>query len=174
MGWMNDDGLYVRFGTEQAADAAGGEVNTWDEHTVEFDITSDDAQSATASILGETGAFGVVVPDGARVKAVVVDVLTAFTSSGTIGSATLVLGLKKASDRSTELDHDGLLTSAFTGTNLDAVGEHSEVFAGDTGAGALLGTTLTENGVIVVANSTHGTNPFTAGRARVKVIYDRV
>jgi hypothetical protein len=111
----------------------------------------------------------VVIPEGLRVEEVEVFTQTAFTSSGTIGSSTFSVGLKKRSDRSTELDHDGLLTASFVGSLIDAVGEKNTVKVGSTGAGALIGTTLTEDGVIVVANTQHGSHPFTAGKAVVRV-----
>jgi hypothetical protein len=176
-GWMNSDGLYVKFGLDEADLAKGGQrIDGANKYSTEFTIDYTDALSATSAVLGSAlattdGAFGVSVPKGARIEAVEVIVETAFTSSGTIGSATLELGLKKASDRSTELDHDGFLTTSFVGSALDAVGERSYVVVGSTGAGALLGTTISENGVIALRNSAHASHPYTAGKARVRVYY---
>jgi len=174
---VNDDGLRIKFGTQEADKAAGGFSRTGGDHEyVEFDIDYTEVLSATDAIVGSVGnpgAFGVELPEGARLLKVETEVETAFTSSGTIGSATMLIGTKKSSDRSTELDHNGLLTASATGTalGLATVGTTTTIGVGDTGAGAQLGTTLAEDGVITASNSAHGSHPYTAGKLRVRVFY---
>lgn len=172
--WKNNDGLFVKFGRDEAVNAVGGEVQQFgNQHVIEFDVDYTDALSATAAVLnGPDGdGFGVLIPKGAVPMQLEVWVETAFTSSGTIGSATLVIGTKKASDRSTELDHDGLTTASFVGSVLDAKGEYTVVKPGTTGAGDDYGNVATENGVVCVANSAHASHPFTAGKARCRLVY---
>lgn len=172
--WLNDDGLFIRYGSEEAANARGGEISMPNQHVVEFDIDYTDALSATAAILGRAdGSYGVKVSEGARIEEVEIVVLTAFTSSGTIGSATLEIGLKKVSDE-TDLDADAFTTTSFVGSSLDAVGEKTVIRVGSTGAGSALGTTLSESGLVAVRNSAHASHPFTAGKARVRVVYSRI
>ena len=175
MTWMNSDGLYVKFSKEEGDSALGGAVRTsGGVHFIEVDIPYTELLSATNAIVGSVGkpgALGVLVPEGARIQAVETLVTTAFTSSGTIGSSTLVLGLKKLSDRSTELDHDGFLTTSYVGSKLDAVGERNYQEVGTTGSGALIGTTITENGVLSASNSAHATHPYTAGELKVRIYY---
>ena len=174
---VNDDGLRIKFGTQEADKAAGGfSVTGGDHEYLEFDIDYTELESATTAIVGSVsnpGAFGVELPEGARLLKIETEVETAFTSTGTVGTATIVLGTKKSSDRSTELDHDGLLTASATGTALGiaTVGTVTTIGVGDTGAGAQLGTTLAEEGVIVAANSQHGSHPLKAGKLRVRVFY---
>jgi len=172
---MNNDGLYVRYGVNEAESASGGAKKIYNgNHEVEFEIAFNDFNSATTALPRTTDSFGVVIPKGARVEEVETVVQTAFTASaGTVGAATFVLGLKQASDRSTELDHDGFLTTSATGTalGLATVGTKIVTRVGSTGAGALLGTTLASNGVITVANSGHGTNTLNAGVLKVRVRY---
>lgn len=173
MSWQNSDGLYVKFGVEEGKVALGGEIlNMGGQHVYEAVVDYSEALSATAAIVdggSALGPQGVVLPEGLRVEEVEVFTQTAFTSSGTIGTATFVLGLKKRSDRSTELDHDGLLTASFVGSAIDAAGEKTVVRVGSTGAGALIGTTLSEDGVLVIANTQHGSHPYTAGKAVVRI-----
>lgn len=181
MTWMNTDGLLVKFGLEEGADARGGEVSDALRHEVEFIVDWTDALSATNTILGnvgtvdggKTGSFGVVFPKGAFIERIETIALSAFTSSGTIGSSTMVLGLIKASDRSTELDYDGFTTASLVGSTFDAAGETNSIIVGSTGAGALIGTALSENGVLCVANSAHASHPYTAGKLKVKIWYSR-
>lgn len=170
---VNADGLFVRYGSSEATVAKGGSkplING--AHEVEFDLSYSDIQSATAGIPG-SDAFGVVLPKGARIEEVETVVTTAFTSPGTIGSSTLVLGLKSAADRSTDLSTTALTTTSATGTvlGLATVGTKVTTKIGSTGAGAYIGTTLAANGVVAVANSAHSTNPFTAGAVKVRVRY---
>lgn len=177
MSWMNNDGLYVRFGTEEADLALGGEIENSDLLELIFKIDYREALTATPTILGtalQPGAYGVVVPEGVRIEEMEVVVETPFTSSGTIGSSTLVIGTKKDSDRSTELDHDGLTTSSFVASVLDAAGEKTIVKPGVTGAGDDYGATTAESGVIVVSNSAHASHPYTAGVALVRLKYRKV
>lgn len=173
--WLNNDGLFVKFGVDEGDVIKGGQVRpSSDIYTFKAVIDNTDARSATYQIVGAAdalsdGSFGVVLPKGIRIKGIEIVTLTAFTSSGTIGSSTFSLGLKQASDRSTELDHDGFTTASFVGSALDAAGERTYVTIGSTGAGALIGTTLASNGILVVANTAHATHPFTAGRAQVNI-----
>lgn len=171
--WTNSDGLYIRYGDDEAEVAKGGQLNTFGPlHEVEVVLPWTDFDSATPSLPHSSDSFGVVIPKNARIEEIETVVQSAFTSSGTIGSSTFVVGLKKA-DRSTELDHDGLTAAAATGTvlGLGTVGTKTVIRVGSTGAGALLGTTLAENGVLVFSNSAHGSHPHTAGTIVVRVRY---
>lgn len=169
--WTNSDGLVVKFGADEGDPLKGGTVTMSDGlYKTQFTILAADFQSATSAILGSVGggydgAYGVQIPEGARIKGIETIIRTAFTSSGTIGSATLELGLKKWSDLSTELDHDGFFTTSVTGTvlGLATVGTRVYTTIGSTGAGALIGTTLSEDGVITLRNSAHGSHPVAAG-----------
>jgi hypothetical protein len=179
--WQNADGLSVRFGRDEASLIPGKEIGALDSgrHVIEFVIEYTDAQSATAAILGTDtdgswapgGTVGIIVPEGAVIEEIELRAQTAFTSSGTIGSSTLVIGTKKLSDRSTELDHDGITTTSFVMGVLDATAETVVVRPGVTGAGDDYGVAFTEPGVIVVANSAHASHPFTAGKARCRLFY---
>jgi hypothetical protein len=174
MSWFNQDGLFLKMGREEGAVGVGGMVKSYEgKFMITADVVFSDALSATYNIVDgsnvETGAYGVLVPKGFRVEEVEIVTQTAFTSSGTIGLASFSLGLK-TKDRVTALDHAGFTTAAFLGTNIDQLGEKVVVRVGSTGAGALVGTTLAQDGVLVVANTLHATHPFTAGRAIIRII----
>ena len=178
MAWTNSDGLRVKFGAEEGSVAKGGEVMTMDNIcSIHFNILAADMQSATAAILGSVGGTtyngsnGIQVPEGARILGLDVLTQTAFTSTGTIATASLQIGLKKWSDFSTELDHDGFATTSFVGDRMDAVGERTYIEVGTTGAGALIGTTLSEDGVISVTAAGHATHPFAAGVLKCRLDY---
>lgn len=179
MTWMNNDGLFQKFGPEEATVSKGGEFKTFGQvRSIEFDIAYTDALSATASILGSVsdtnaggvGSYGIEVPAGVRIESVEVLTETAFTSSGTIGSASMVIGLIRK-DRSTTYDVDGFTTSSFVGGAFDAAGERTYIVPGVTGVGAFIGTTLANPGYIVVANAGHASHPFTAGKMKVRINY---
>jgi len=173
MSWLNTDGLYIKYGTEETAVSRGGEVEFDGSHQYHFYVDYTDALSTTNTIVGtasgtEIGSQGPFLPKGLRITQVAVFTETAFTSSGTIGTSTFVLGLIRE-DRTTELDFDGLTTTSFVGSVIDTQGETTDVRVGTTGAGALIGTTLANDGLLCVANSQHASHPFTAGRARIVI-----
>ena len=174
MSWMNKDNLYVKFGRDEAQKVLGGEFQGSDgRHVFEFVIPYSEVQSATKVILGSVSnpnAFGVVLPKGLFIDAMNTEAEVAFTSSGTIGSSTLQIGLVKASDRSTDYDADGLTSTSFVGSAFDAAGETVNFTAGSgTGYGSALGTALTEDTIVSVMNSQHSSHPYTDGRMRVRV-----
>jgi len=184
MGWVNSDGLYVKFGGDEIAIARGGEyaVGEGSDLVFEFAINGNDVRSTSPILLGsaltspEQGSFGVVIPRGLRIREVELFTETAFTvSAGVIGSANIVIGLARENRSEdgiaglTELDYDGITTTALVGTFFDATGETTVVRVGSTGAGALIGTTLAQDGLITVSNSTHGTNTLANGRLIVRI-----
>jgi hypothetical protein len=178
--WVNNDGLTVKFGTEEAASARGGHYALEDQgrHVIDFTIDWKDALSATAAILGSvatvanprTGSQGVAIPAGFIPEFMETTALTAFTSSGTIGSSTLEIGLINASDRTTALNADAFTTTAFVGSVFDATNENVLVKTGTTGAGDQYGIAVTANGLIAVRNSAHATHPFTAGVLKCRLV----
>lgn len=174
MTWINKDGLFVKFGKEEADKSPGGEVSNSSKHEVVFEIDWTDLLSVTPTILGTVGTagtYGVWVPKGARIEALETIVKTPFTSSGTIGTSNISIGTKKTSDFATELDHDGLTTAAFVGGAFDAAGERTYIVPGVTGAGDDYGMTVAENGVISVYNAAHAAHPFTAGRLLCRLFF---
>ncbi len=176
MTWLNKDGLFVRFGLEETKVNTGGTYNTLGPLQIsEVVIKAADIQSATAARVGSVeGVQGVQLPKGAIIERLEVTTETAFTSSGTVGSATLVLGLV-GDDFSTEVDFDGFTTSSFTATlaGIATIGSYVEVTRGTTGAGVFLTghAGLASPGYITVANSTHSSNPLADGVIKVRVLW---
>lgn len=154
--WMNNDGLYIKFGAKEAEPAHGGEYRWNGPLTkVEFDIDFDRLEAfGTATFLSDT----VTIPNGVRLEKAELYVETTFTSSG---SATLDLGLYDT-DRATAYDADGI----------DSAIAIADLTAGDLIEcdGALVGTTLANNTPSLVT-ATVGTADFTAGKAKLRLYY---
>lgn len=169
MSWMNSDGLYVKFGREEADVAKGGIYNV-DGALKVAEVVIEDMTNlgTTAEIIGaEDGVSaprGVQIPKGAFIEKVELAVDTACTSGG---SATLDIGLIQASDRSTAIDDDGLIAAGALAT-MDADGDVVEYIQGSTGHGALVGTTTAANGLLCAS---YNTAAFTAGKVRIRVFY---
>lgn len=177
MSWQNNDGLYVKFGVEEGQVGKGGTyLVDGPLQITEFKFDYTDCVLASA-ILGTkdgptgvtAGAAGILIPRGIRIETVEVVAETAFTSSGTIGSATLDIGLIR-NDRSTSYDDDGFV-AALAFSALDTVGEKNVINKGSTGAGAFIGTTLANSGWIVLNNDQHGSHPLTAGKGIVRIYH---
>lgn len=162
--WMNGDGLFVKLGTSEGTVGNAGEYTTLGPlRHIEVTIPALTALTTTPAILDDN----TWLPKNARIERVDLVTVTAATSAG---SATLDIGLQKE-DRSTQLDYDGLV-AALAKTAYDAAGETNQINVGSTGAGALIGTSLTDTKGYITANYT--TAAFTAGKLVVRIYYSIV
>lgn len=158
MAWMNSDGLYLKHGPEKTVAGKAGEFSpSNDLHEVQLilDLT---ALTAAETIQSDT----VILPAGARIQ----EVETVTHTAAATGTA-VDLGLIRT-DRTTELDYDGLLAALPT-ASMNAAGEKNTFSDNTTYDGALVGTTLAYSGYIS-ASRTDAT-AFTAGVIRVKIRY---
>lgn len=164
MTWLNDDGLFVKFGTEEATVSKGGTYNVLGPLQVsELKADYDDFGSSAAIPESSNGSYGVGIPSGVRIEKVEVIAETACTSGG---SATIDIGLIRY-DRSTELDYNGLV-AALPLASINADGEKTELTVGSTYVGALVGTTTAYAGLLTV---NYGTAALTAGKVALRVYY---
>lgn len=171
MAGINADGLFVKYGRDTAQPSVGGEVSTLGgKHSYRFVINYTDCLSATPTVLDGpiSGSNGILLPKGLFVEEVETVTEVAFTSSGTIGSANIQLGLIRE-DLSTTFDVDGLTATTFVGSLFDAAGEKQVLRIGSTGVGSAVGTTLANDGILIVANTAHATHPLTAGKMVVTI-----
>jgi hypothetical protein len=155
--WTNSDGLYLKFGTDEAKLAKGGVFADTDgsEHTAEIVLSGATATYDFGAVGTETIASDtIVIPAGARITSATLYVETAFTSGG---SATLIVGTIRT-DRSTTYDDNGFIASTAVGSLTAA--------ATITGSGALVNTTLANDALIT---TTVGTAAFTAGKGILKI-----
>jgi hypothetical protein len=162
--YLNSDGLFVKIGTTKATPNIGGEyVTVGREREIELKI---DLTTLTQSEVIQSDQ--VFVPAGVRIQAVETIAIT-----GAATGTAIDVGLTRT-DRSTEIDFDGLLAAAPT-ANMNSAGEKSTyqvavtIPTGLTGTGALVGTTTSNVGYIS-ASRTDGT-AFTAGVILLKIKY---
>ena len=161
--WTNADGLRVKFARDMVVSGQGGEYATSGPQRL-TEVTVDYTDIGSSSAVVDEHIF---VPAGARIEKVEFVTETAFTSGG---SATLDIGLVRTSDYSTAIDADGLVAAAALST-INAAGETNTYIIGATGVGALVGTTLANEGSVVV---NYGTAAFTAGKGRLVIEYIEV
>lgn len=158
MSWMNDDGLYVKFGLEETVVTPAGEYSdTTSLHYIEVEINWDDLEAfGTATILGETR-----LADGVYLEKASFEVVEAFAgATATLGFGTI------DTDRTTAHDADGI-DAAIAVTDIDAVGDTV------TCDGALIGTVL-DNTTPMLLTATVGTADFTAGKGYLRIYYRNV
>lgn len=150
--WTNSDGLYIKFGTDEAAQALGGAVQEdGGVHTLEFTINASDFNALTNTILSDT-AF---IPSNALIISSNFTVETAFVGA----TATVDFGLVRK-NRTTEIDYDGL-DAAIAVASLTAK-------ASINGDGALIGTRLSQAALVTARNNTAD---LTAGKGVLTITY---
>lgn len=161
MAWLDNAGLYRKYGTEQTTVAAGGEYRTvaeLREIEIKIDLTT---LTDTAAIV--EGADNIFFPSGVVIEQVEIVVDTAAVGA----TATLDIGLIQT-DRSTEIDYEAF-TNAMAVASLTA-GNKLTLIKGSTSAGDMVGTgTATSNVGHITAN--YNTAPFTDGVIVVRIKY---
>lgn len=158
--WLNNDNLYRKFGTTQATPQTGGEYRLdGPEHMIEVKLTLADL-TQTETIQSDTVFF----PKNARISKVEVVTHTAAATGTAID-----VGLIRASDRSTEIDHDGFL-AAFPTASMNVAGETTILYEATTYNGDLIGTTNADHVGHISASMTDATS-FTAGVIYVRIYY---
>lgn len=163
--WVNGDGLLVTFGTDRARAARAGEYSRLSDgqHNVSVIIdlaTLPTAASGNELILDDT----VTIPNGAFITKVIVTVLEEPTTSG---SPNLDLGLVDQ-DRSTEIDFNGLLAATDTWETGTDLGRVTEYTLGSTEVGALVGTQITNTGLLTASADTAD---WTDGTIKVDILF---
>lgn len=165
--WLNNDGLYIEYGPDEVTVVDGGEYKAFGAlHEVEIEIDLDALSTSAETILSDT----ITIPNGARIEKVVLVVETAATSGG---SATLDFGLIDQ-DRTTELDYDGLVAAlalaemSDAGAVIEFMNGADSTPAGESGDGALVGTTLSNTGLLTASANTA---VFTGGRLKARIYW---
>jgi hypothetical protein len=160
----NADGLVVLYHKAQGvADKSGVYVNTaGDRHILEA-IISLPGLPTVASGNKQIQSNTVTVPNGAFIEMVRVVVLKETTGV----NANLNVGLVDQ-DCSTEIDFDGFLAAADAFNGGTDLGTVTDFTVGTTEAGALIGTKITNTGLITAHADTAD---FTAGVVKVQVFY---
>lgn len=149
--WVNADGQLVLFGTDKSRPTRAGEYSRMDDGQHLVSLMIDLATLPTAASGNEQiQSNSVTIPNGAFITKVRVTVIEEPT---TAGSPNLDLGLVDQ-DRSTEIDFNGLLADADAFENGTDLGLVVEYVKGTTEVGALVGTQITNTGLITASPST--------------------
>lgn len=162
--WINSDGLLVKFGPDLARATRVGEYmdTASGRHCAEVTValaSLPTIASGNVLILDDS----VTIPNGAFIEEV--QVVCTKETAGV--NANFNLGLVDQ-DRSTQIDFDGFLAAADdfnAGTDLGYVQSY---FKGTTEVGALVGTKITNTGLLC-ANA--DTGDFTAGVIKCRIYY---
>lgn len=163
--WLNDDGLLVRFGANEAQVTRGGQFAMTDGPRHIAQVTIDLASLPTAASGDEQiVADNVIIPDNAFIEKVEVLVIEEPT---TAGAPNLDLGLVRL-DRTTEIDFNGLLAAADAFEDGTDVGELHVFDTTTTESGALIGTQITNPGLITASADTAD---WTDGTLQVRIYY---
>lgn len=156
--WTNNDGLTLKYGLDRTTGTKGGEYRTNGLlREVEFKINLADL-TETETVQSDV----VFIPAGVRIAEVKV-----YTTTAAATGVAVDLGLVRT-DRTTEIDYDGLL-AAFPTASMNAAGETLVLTQGSTNVGALVGTTTANVGYVTASRTT--ATAFTAGAIVVHIKY---
>ena len=169
-GWLNSDGLFIKFGTEEgySVSQAGESLEFGPEQSCEIVINLTDL-TETESIQNDVA----VIPDDCLITQVEIVTLIA-GATGTAIDLGLVHISRDTADAEFTADPDGLL-AAFAVGDYNLVGEKNTftqtytIPASQTGTGALIGELTTAPTLITCSRTT--STAFTAGRIQIKVRY---
>jgi|SRR6185503_14633984 len=163
MAQMDNTGLYQKFGVEQTVTQAGGEYrNNSKEREIEILINLA-TLTETESVV--TGADNIFFPAGVKITEIEILVETAAATGVAID-----LGFVRT-DRTTEIDYDGLLAAFVTATM--TVGNKVVLRKGGTQAGAMVGSGVATTNVGHITCSRTTATAFTAGVIKVTIRYER-
>lgn len=159
--WMNNDGLYLQYGTSKAVPTTAGDYLSYGEwRDIEFTVTLS-ALSTTPTIVGNTTFLGTNI----FVESVNIDMETAAT-----GGTSLSIGTMRM-DRSTSVSNTNLVNALVTASMTQ--GASVTMTGGSTSAGTLIGTTVTTtqlpDGAAYITATAAGT--YSAGVAKVRIRY---
>ena len=156
MAWTNEDGLYVRFGTEETDVTRVGEYNEYGPlHYLEVEVNWDELNAFSNVTIFSSS---VRIPADVFLESASFKVVTAFAGA----SATIDFGTVDT-DRTTEHDYDGI-DAAIAVTAIDAIGDTI------TCDGALINTVLTNTTPLLLMARVNTAN-FTAGKGYLRVYY---
>lgn len=159
--WLDNGGLYQKYGVDQTTSGTGGEYRTNGAmREIEFYLNLV-TLTETETVVDDNIFF----PAGVKIQEVEIYVETAAATGTGID-----IGLVRT-DRTTEIDFDGIVAASLTGTL--TAGAKLLLVKGSTSVGAYITNgTSTPNVGHITASRTSAT-AFTAGLIKVRVRYER-
>lgn len=157
--WHNEDGLYIRYGTEEAEIGKGGEYRTDGQFRVVEVVFNLSSLSETETVLDRN----IILPQD-----VVLYKVEVIADSASATGVAVDVGVVRLDNDATEIDYDGIL-AAYPAASMSAVGETNVLTNGSSNAGALVGTLISATYPSYITASRTTSTAFTAGRLRVKL-----
>lgn len=142
--WMNNDGLYVQYGTSKAVPTTAGDFLSYGEwRDIEFTLTP---STLTASpVIQANTTF---IPSGVFIESV----QTKVEGTPPAGGTSISIGTMRA-DRTTVISNTGILNAQVLASHDAAGEENTYTVAGAGGGGGLVGTitSFTDNFAYITA-----------------------
>ena len=139
MTWMNDDDLYLKYGTEKTVPGVAGEYRmVGSQRMIELRFTFSNLPAVASN--DEIASDTLIIPNGAFIEAV--EVVVPFTAWDSAGDAFIFnLGTIDADDRTSNLDTDDFIVAA-TQTEMNTGGTNVAGWVGDGVGTAMVGNKL--------------------------------
>jgi hypothetical protein len=160
---MAKRGVLNSYGVRTTTERFGGNTDDDIIKTATWTFTATGAGKATDLPIGSTG-LDLIIPAYAKIISATFEVITAFVSTST--TTDLDVGFVKASDGTTEIDLNGLLTAAVL--TQTAIGTRGNYYLG---AGALITTSIgADAGKLIV---TPTADDLLSGKGRIVLRYTK-
>lgn len=154
--WMNNDGLYLEYGTTKTTAETGGDYLSYGDTRV-IELTLDLTTLTTSAVIqSQTTFFGTSM----FIEEIIVD-----TETGATGGTSFSLGLVQF-DRTTAISTTAFLSAVPIADHTTA-GQRKSYTTGVTGVGGSVGTTVANPGYITALAA--GT--YSAGKVKVRIKY---
>lgn len=159
--WLDNTGLYQKYGIDQTTAKAGGEYRkNGNEREIQFTLNLA-SLTQTENVVDDN----LFMPAGVKITEVEILVETAAATGVAID-----VGFVRT-DRTTEIDYDGLLAAFVTATM--TVGNKVTLRKGGTQAGAMVGSGVATTNVGYITASATTATAFTAGTVKITIRYER-
>jgi hypothetical protein len=166
--WLNNDGLYLQFGTSKTTPETAGEYVSYGANRVVEVLIDLTTLTTSATIQSNTTIF----PDGANIFIEKVELVA---ETGCATGTSLSVGLIQMDRATIPSGYSASLVSAYdAATNLANAGEAVTFFQNTSGAGSLVGSFPASATGPYYITALHATTAYTTGKVKVRVYYHGV
>lgn len=164
--WLNNDGLFIQFGTDKAIPEVAGEYLSYGDNRVLEVLIDLTKLTTTAAIQSYTTVFP--APPAGQMF---IEQVTATAETAAATGTSFSVGLIQMDQATIPSNYSTAFINAMTQSAMGAAGDKVTLTTGSTGAGGLIGTSpANATGPYYITALSAGST-FTTGKIRVRIYY---